>query len=104
MDRDSSLVAHLYDERNPVVKELLRMLITTAKRLKVKVGIYGQGPSDFPDFAQFLVELGIDSISVTPDSVVKTVKAITAVEESMGLQEEMKFGGVHSGNGVREGV
>ncbi len=81
LDRDSSLVAHLYDERNPAVKELLRMLISTAKRMKVKVGICGQGPSDFPDFAQFLVELGIDSISVTPDSVMKTVKAIAAVEK-----------------------
>jgi pyruvate,water dikinase len=84
LDRDSSLVAHLYDERNPAVKELLRMLITTAKRMKVKVGICGQGPSDFPDFAQFLVELGIDSISVTPDSIVKTYKAIAEVEKTMG--------------------
>ncbi len=84
LDRDSSLVAHLYDERNPAVKELLRMLISTAKRMKVKVGICGQGPSDFPDFAQFLVELGIDSISVTPDSVMKTVKAIAEVEKKIG--------------------
>jgi pyruvate,water dikinase len=83
LDRDSSLVAHLYDERNPAVKEMLRMLIETAKRMKVKVGICGQGPSDFPDFAQFLVELGIDSISVTPDSIVKTVKAIAKVEASI---------------------
>ncbi len=83
LDRDSSLVAHLYDERNPAVKQMLRMLIDTAKRMKVKVGICGQGPSDFPDFAQFLVELGIDSISVTPDSVMKTVKAIAAVEEKV---------------------
>jgi len=84
LDRDSSLVAHLYDERNPAVKKLLRMLITTAKEMNVKVGICGQGPSDFPDFAQFLVELGIDSISVTPDSVVKTLKAIEAVEKEIG--------------------
>jgi pyruvate,water dikinase len=83
LDRDSSLVAHLYDERNPAVKRLLKMLIDTAKRKKVKVGICGQGPSDFPDFAQFLVELGIDSISVTPDSVIKTLKAISAVEKVM---------------------
>ena len=83
LDRDSSLVAHLYDERNPAVKELLRMLIATAKKMKVKVGICGQGPSDFPDFAQFLVELGIDSISVTPDSVIKTVKAIAIAEANM---------------------
>ena len=84
LDRDSSLVAHLYDERDPAVKELLRMLITTAKKMNVKVGICGQGPSDFPDFAQFLVELGIDSISVTPDSVMKTLKAIAAVEKEIG--------------------
>lgn len=80
LDRDSSLVAHLYDERNPAVKAMLKMLIDTAKKNKVKVGICGQGPSDFPDFAQFLVDLGIDSISVTPDSLVKTVKAIYEVE------------------------
>ncbi len=84
LDRDSSLVAHLYDERDPAVKALLRMLISTAKRMNVKVGICGQGPSDFPDFAQFLVELGIDSISVTPDSVMKTLKAIAAVEKEIG--------------------
>ena len=56
-------------------------LIAAAKRNKIKVGICGQGPSDFPDFAQFLVEEGIDSISVTPDSVVKTIKAIAAIEK-----------------------
>jgi pyruvate,water dikinase len=83
LDRDSSLVAHLYDERNPAVKRMLEMLITTAKKCGVKVGICGQGPSDFPDFAQFLVELGIDSISVTPDSVIKTVHAIYAAEQAL---------------------
>lgn len=82
LDRDSSLVAHLYDERNEAVKSLLSTLIGTAKRMGVKVGICGQGPSDFPDFAQFLVELGINSISVTPDSMVKTIKAIHAVEKT----------------------
>ncbi len=81
LDRDSSLVAHLYDERNEAVKILLRMLIRTAKESGVKVGICGQGPSDFPDFAQFLVEEGIDSISVTPDSIIKTIKAIHHVEK-----------------------
>jgi pyruvate, water dikinase len=80
LDRDSSLVAHLYDERNEAVKILLRMLIRTAKECNIKVGICGQGPSDFPDFAQFLVEEGIDSISVTPDSIIKTIKAIHHVE------------------------
>jgi len=84
LDRDSSLVAHLYDERNNAVKGLLRTLIKTAKKTKTKVGICGQGPSDFPDFAQFLVEEGIDTISVTPDSVLKTLKAIKKVENNVG--------------------
>ena len=83
LDRDSSLVAHLYDERNPAVKRMLAQLIQTAKECGVKVGICGQGPSDHPDFAQFLVEQGIDSISVTPDSVIKTIKAIHLVEEKI---------------------
>jgi pyruvate,water dikinase len=81
LDRDSSLVAHIYDERNEAVRALLRMLIRTAKECGVKVGICGQGPSDFPDFAQFLVEEGIDSISVTPDSMIRTIKAIAEVEK-----------------------
>ncbi len=56
-------------------------LIEAAKRNGVKVGICGQGPSDFPDFAQFLIEQGIDSISLTPDSVIKTIKAIASFEK-----------------------
>ena len=80
LDRDSALVAHLYDERDKAVKTMLAMLIDTARECGVKVGICGQGPSDHPDFAQFLVEKGIDSISVTPDSVIKTIKAIHAIE------------------------
>jgi pyruvate,water dikinase len=87
LDRDSSLVAHIYDERNEAVKAMIRMLISTAKKTGVKVGICGQGPSDFPDFAQFLVEEGIDTISVTPDSFFKTVKAIHRIEnEQMVLK------------------
>ncbi|MDP4255626.1 MAG: putative PEP-binding protein, partial [Bacteroidota bacterium] len=81
LDRDSALVAHLYNERNEAVKTMLRMLIRTARECGVKVGICGQGPSDFPDFAQFLVEEGIDSISVTPDSLIKTIRAIHSIEE-----------------------
>jgi len=82
LDRDSALVAHLYDERNLSVKRLLKILIRQAKEAGVKVGICGQGPSDHPDFAQFLVEAGIDSISVTPDSVIKTIRAIHAIENN----------------------
>jgi pyruvate,water dikinase len=80
LDRDSALVASLYDERNEAVKTLLRMLIHTARECHVSVGICGQGPSDFPDFARFLMELGIDSISVTPDSFVKTIRALAAAQ------------------------
>lgn len=83
LDRDSSLVAHLYDERNPAVKKMIAQLIQTAKQCGVKVGICGQGPSDHPDFAQFLVEQEIDSVSVTPDSVIKTIKAIHAIEQQL---------------------
>jgi pyruvate,water dikinase len=83
LDRDSALVSHLYDERNPAVKRMLKHLIETAKRTGTKVGICGQGPSDHPDFAQFLVELGIDSISVTPDSLLKTRRAIAEVEKAV---------------------
>lgn len=83
LDRDSSLVAHIYDERNEAVKTMISMLIDAAKEQGIKVGICGQGPSDFPDFTQFLVEKGIDSISVTPDSVIKTVRAIHEVESRL---------------------
>ena len=80
LDRDSSLVAHIYDERNPAVKQSISNLIKIAKKTKTKVGICGQGPSDYPDFAQFLVEEGIGTISVTPDSMLKTIKATNKIE------------------------
>jgi len=89
LDRDSSLVAHLYDERNPAVKRMIAQLIQTAKECGVKVGICGQGPSDHPDFAQFLVEQGIDSVSVTPDSVIKTIKAIYLVEQEIQKKQRI---------------
>jgi pyruvate,water dikinase len=81
LDRDSALVAGLYDERNEAVKRMISMLIKEAKKAGVKVGICGQGPSDHPDFARFLVEEGIDSISVTPDSIIKTIRAIHEAEQ-----------------------
>ena len=80
LDRDSSLVASIYDERNDAVKELIRFVIRTAKRNKRKIGICGDAPSTFPEFAEFLVEEGIDTISVTPDSMLKTIKAIAKIE------------------------
>ena len=89
LDRDSSLVAHIYDERNEAVKMMISSLIRSAKKAGVKVGICGQGPSDFPDFAQFLVEEGIDTISVTPDSYFKTVQAIAKIQEQMQQEASM---------------
>lgn len=80
LDRDSSQVAHLYDERNSAIKKMIRMLLEATEDKNVKVGICGQAPSDFPDFAQFLVKEGIDTISVTPDSFATTVEAIAQVE------------------------
>jgi pyruvate,water dikinase len=85
LDRDSSLVAHLYDERNEAVKRMISQVIKTAKEKGKKIGICGQGPSDFPDFAQFLVEQGIDTISINPDSIIKTTIAIYEIEKKLGL-------------------
>ncbi len=86
LDRDSNLVAHIYDERNEAVKRLIAQVIKTAKEKGRKIGICGQGPSDYPDFAQFLVEQGIDTISINPDAVLKTKKAIYEIEKKLGLQ------------------
>ncbi len=83
VDRDSELVAHVYDERNMAVKTLISQVIKAAKKNKRKIGICGQAPSDFPDFAQFLVREGIDSISLNPDTVIKTMIAINQTEKTL---------------------
>jgi len=86
LDRDSDLVAHIFDERNDAVKRLVSQVITTAHAHKPrrKVGICGQAPSDFPEFAEFLVECGIDSISLNPDTVIKTRLKIAETEKRLG--------------------
>lgn len=81
VDRDSELVSHIYDERNDAVKSLISNVIQKAKKNKRKIGICGQGPSDFPDFAAFLVKEGIDSISLNPDTVIKTTLRILEEEK-----------------------
>ncbi len=83
LDRDSGLLAHLFDERNEAVKRLIRQIIETAHKYKKKVGICGQAPSDFPEFAQFLVEQRIDSISLNPDTVIKTTLDILKTEKRL---------------------
>ncbi len=85
LDRDSELVSHIYDERNEAVKRLVRQVINTAKEKKRKIGICGQAPSDFPDFAAFLVECGIDSMSLTPDTAVKTRLLVAEKEKELGI-------------------
>ena len=72
LDRDSGIVAHLFDERDPAVKKLFSMAIQTAKRRGKYVGICGQGPSDHPDLAEWLMDEGIESVSLNPDTVVDT--------------------------------
>jgi len=72
VDRDSSLVAASFDERNPAVKKLLAEAIAACKRNGKYVGICGQGPSDHPDLADWLMDQGIDSMSLNPDTVVST--------------------------------
>lgn len=78
IDRDSGLVAKQFDERNPAVKFLLQRAITACKKLGKYIGICGQGPSDHPDFAQWLVEQGIESISLNPDSVLGTINHLSS--------------------------
>jgi pyruvate, water dikinase len=80
VDRDSEIVAHVFDERNAAVKTMIASVIRAAKNKKRKIGICGQAPSDYPDFAAFLVELGIDSISLNPDAVLKTTLKILEME------------------------
>ena len=83
LDRDSKLVAHIANERNDSVKKLIEYLIDNAHALGLPVGICGQGPSDFEDFAEFLVTKGIDSISLQPDSVLKTSIKLKELEDSL---------------------
>jgi pyruvate,water dikinase len=80
VDRGSSELAYLFDERNEAVKRLIRSLIPAAHQAGCKVGICGQAPSDYPDFAAFLVEAGIDSISLNPDSVIQVKRRVAEAE------------------------
>ncbi len=84
VDRDSELVAHLFDERDPAVKLMLAHAIRAARDAGRKIGICGQAPSDYPEIARFLVEQGIDSVSLSPDSVLRTLREIALIEASDG--------------------
>ena len=83
VDRDSEIVAHIFDERHPAVKTMVANVIKVAKARGRKIGICGQAPSDYPEFAQFLVEQGIDSMSLNPDAVLKTTLAVLEMEKTL---------------------
>jgi pyruvate, water dikinase len=83
LDRDSALVADLFDERHPTVKEMISLAIRTAHRCGRPIGLCGQAPSDYPDFARFLVQEGIDSISLNPDALVATRLTIAQLEAEL---------------------
>jgi pyruvate,water dikinase len=93
VDRDSEIVAHVFDERNAAVKTMIASVIRVAKSKKRKIGICGQAPSDYPDFAAFLVELGIDSISLNPDAVLKTTLKILEMEAAAVPRAAVASGG-----------
>jgi pyruvate,water dikinase len=80
VDRDSEIVAHVFNERDPAVMAFVAQAIRAAKQAGRKIGICGQAPSDYPEFAQFLVQQGIDSISLNPDTVIKTMLKIAEME------------------------
>ncbi len=80
IDRDSAIISNLFDENNEAVKWMLQSVIETAKKCKIKIGLCGQAPSDYPEFAKFLVELGIDSISFNQDALIKGIENINKAE------------------------
>jgi pyruvate,water dikinase len=83
VDRDSSKISHLFDERDPAVLKMLHMAIDEAKKAKRPIGICGQAPSDYPEITEFLVKEGIDSISVTPDSLFNTIRIVSKLESKV---------------------
>jgi len=83
VDRDSEIVAFDFDERDEGVKELIRLAVTGAHRNGRHCGICGQAPSDFPEIAEYLVRIGIDSISVNPDTLLQTRKLVLEVEQQI---------------------
>ena len=91
IDRDSELVAPLFDERNEAIRKMVRQIITIAKAKKRKIGVCGDAPSTFPEFAQFLVECGIDSMSLSPDAVFPTMLAVLAMEKKMRFHKVKKI-------------
>ncbi len=80
VDRESAKIAHIFDERDEAILEMLKMVINSCKKAGKYIGICGQAPSDYPEITEFLVKNGIDSISLNPDSVYKMHKLVSALE------------------------
>jgi pyruvate,water dikinase len=99
VDRDSEIVAFDYDERDPGVKTMIRLAVEGCRRNQRHSGLCGQAPSDYPDMAEFLVELGIDSISLNPDAVIKTTLHVLEVERRIGRTQLQ-----HSTRSIEAGI
>jgi len=84
VDRDSEIVAFDFDERDEGVKEMIRLAVDGCRRNGIHSGLCGQAPSDYPDMAEFLVEIGIDSMSLNPDTLLKTTKRVLQLEQRLG--------------------
>jgi pyruvate,water dikinase len=84
VDRDSEIVAFDYDERDPGVMKMIELAVEGCQRNQRHSGICGQAPSDYPEVAEFLVKLGIDSMSLNPDSVLKTIQDVVKLEKKLG--------------------
>jgi pyruvate,water dikinase len=82
VDRESAILAHLFDERDPAVKALVTQAISAAQHCGRKIGLCGQAPSDYPEFAAFLVERGIHSMSLNPDAVLRTTQVVLDAERA----------------------
>jgi pyruvate, water dikinase len=108
LDRDSEMVAHLFDERNGAVEKMVAMAIDAAKRNNKKIGICGQAPSDYPEFAEFLVKRGINSISLNPDTVIQTTQHILETEKRLGplgvVGSDGRLAGAASVDGAVDGA
>jgi pyruvate, water dikinase len=84
VDRDSEIVANDFDERDPGVKAMIRMAVEGARRNNRHSGLCGQAPSDYPEMAEYLVEIGIDSMSLNPDTVLQTTQQVLDLEQRLG--------------------